>query len=220
MEQTINSEHFNKLYNSRKNLLEILGDIGYDTTGHMGFSMNELYSMVQNEQINFNLKKVNQQDKTKNVQIHFHELIGKTSKALRDKNIDEMVEDYYYIQNILGPNDRLIIVVTDDPNDTLINHLKNMWERNHLLVNIISIKRLQFNILKHSMVPKHKILLDEEKEKLMKDYNIQNLKQIPEISRFDPVSQVIGIRPDEICEILRPSKNVIQTKYYRTCVNY
>ena len=131
-----------------------------------------------------------------------------------------MVEDYYYIQNILGPNDRLIIVVNDDPNDTLINHLKNMWEKNHLLVNIISIKRLQFNILKHSMVPKHKILLDEEKEKLMKDYNIQNLKQIPEISRFDPVSQVIGIRPDEICEILRPSKNVIQTKYYRTCVNY
>ena len=57
MEQTINSEHFNKLYNSRKNLLEILGDIGYDTTGHMGFSMNELYSMVQNEQINFNIKK-------------------------------------------------------------------------------------------------------------------------------------------------------------------
>lgn len=54
----------------------------------------------------------------------------------------------------------------------------------------------------------------------MKEYNIQNLKQIPEISRFDPVSQVIGIRPDEICEILRPSKNVIQTKYYRACVNY
>ena len=220
MEQTINSEHFNKLYNSRQNLIEILGDIGYNTSSHELFSMNELYSMIQNEQINFNLKKINQDDKCKNVQIHYYELLGKTNKALRDKVIDEIIEDYYYIQNILGPNDRLIIVVNDDPNDTIINYLKQMWEKNHLLINIISIKRLQFNILKHNMVPKHRILLDEEKEEFLKGYNIQNLKQVPEISRFDPVSQVIGIRPDEICEILRPSKNAINTKYYRACVNY
>lgn len=220
MEQTINSDHFNKLYNSRQNLIEILGDIGYNTSSHELFSMNELYSMIQNEQINFNLKKINQDDKCKNVQIHYYELLGKSNKALRDKVIDEIIEDYYYIQNILGPNDRLIIVVNDDPNDTIINYLKQLWEKNHLLINIISIKRLQFNILKHNMVPKHRILLDEEKDEFLKEYNIQDLKQVPEISRFDPVSQVIGIRPDEICEILRPSKNAIKTKYYRACVNY
>ncbi len=220
MEQTINSSHFNNLYKCRKNLLEILDKIGYDISAYQLFDMNELYSMIQNEQINFHLKKKDKTNKCENVQIHFYELLGKTSKALRDKNVDELIEHYYYIQNVLSENDRLIIIVNDDPNDTLTQHLKHQWEKNNLLVNIISLKRLQFNILKHNLVPPHRILLDEEKVELMEKYNIHEMKQIPEISRFDPVSQVLGIRPNDICEIIRPSKHVIQTKYYRVGVNY
>ena len=136
MEQTINSYHFNKLYNCRKNLLEILDDIGYDTTDYQLFDMNELYSMIQNEQINFHLKKKDQTNKDKGVQVHFYELLGKTTKALRDKNVDELIENYYYIQNVLSGNDRLIIIVNDDPNDTLTQYLKQQWEKNKLLVNL------------------------------------------------------------------------------------
>jgi len=220
MEQTINSHHFNNLYNCRKNLLEILDNTGYDATDYQLFDMNELYSMIQNEQIDFHLKKKDQTNKCKNVQVHFYEMLGKTSKALRDKNVDELIEHYYYIQNVLTENDRLIIIVNDDPNDTLTQYLKQQWEKNKLLVNIISLKRLQFNILNHHIVPPHRILSDEEKAALMEQYNIREMKQMPEISRFDPVSQAMGIRPDDVCEIIRPSKHVIQTKYYRACVNY
>ena len=85
---------------------------------------------------------------------------------------------------------------------------------------IISIKRLQFNILNHTLVPKHIILNNDEREAFYKKYNIMNDKQIPEISRFDPVSQIIGIVPGEICKIIRPSKTAITSDYYRICVNY
>ena len=200
--------------------MEILDNTGYDATDYQLFDMNELYSMIQNEQIDFHLKKKDQTNKCKNVQVHFYEMLGKTSKALRDKNVDELIEHYYYIQNVLTENDRLIIIVNDDPNDTLIQYLKQQWEKNKLLVNIISLKRLQFNILNHHIVPPHRILSDEEKAALMEQYNIREMKQMPEISRFDPVSQAMGIRPDDVCEIIRPSKHVIQTKYYRACVNY
>ena len=44
-----------------------------------------------------------------------------------------------------------------------------------------------------------------------------NDTQFPEISRFDPVAQAIGIRPGEVCEILRPSPVSIVAKYYRIC---
>ena len=53
---------------------------------------------------------------------------------------------------------------------------------------------------------------------IMKKYNIDNLIQFPEISRFDPVASVIGIKPNEICEIIRPSKTSIYSEYYRVCV--
>ena len=43
-------------------------------------------------------------------------------------------------------------------------------------------------------------------------------KQWPEISRFDPVAQAIGLRPKKVCEITRASETAITSKYYRMCI--
>ena len=56
-----------------------------------------------------------------------------------------------------------------------------------------------------------------EKEFIMEKYKIINEKQLPEISRFDPVASAIGLRPGELCEITRPSTTSITSKYYRLC---
>jgi DNA-directed RNA polymerase subunit H (RpoH/RPB5) len=61
-------------------------------------------------------------------------------------------------------------------------------------------------------------LNEEDVKNIMKRYNITDKVQFPDISRFDPVAQVIGIRPGQICEITRPSKTAIEGKYYRICV--
>ena len=49
-------------------------------------------------------------------------------------------------------------------------------------------------------------------------YNITDKVQFPDISRFDPVAQVIGLRPGQVCEITRASKTAIESKYYRVCI--
>ena len=51
----------------------------------------------------------------------------------------------------------------------------------------------------------------------LKKYNFLNDSHIPANSRFSPVSQVIGIRPGQICRIQRPSKTSITTNFYRIC---
>ena len=51
----------------------------------------------------------------------------------------------------------------------------------------------------------------------MKKYNITDLKSFPAISRFDTVAQAIGLRPNQICEIDRPSITAVISKYYRLC---
>ena len=76
---------------------------------------------------------------------------------------------------------------------------------------------LQFNILQHKYVPKHVILNDKERDEFLKYYKITDLKQLPDISRYDPVAQAIGMRPGQICKIERPSKTAITTLYYRYC---
>jgi len=52
---------------------------------------------------------------------------------------------------------------------------------------------------------------------MMKKYNIMDKSQMPDISRFDPVALSIGLRPNEICKIIRTSKTSIQSIYYRIC---
>jgi DNA-directed RNA polymerase subunit H (RpoH/RPB5) len=52
----------------------------------------------------------------------------------------------------------------------------------------------------------------------MKKYNILIKIHIPDISRFDPVAQVIGLRPGKVCQIIRPSKTSVTANYYRVCV--
>ena len=82
-----------------------------------------------------------------------------------------------------------------------------------------NVKESIFNILEHSLVPPHKILTDDEKKKVYKQYNITNDSQFPEISRFDPVASALGMRPGDLCKIERPSPTAITSTYYRLCIH-
>ena len=107
----------------------------------------------------------------------------------------------------------------DEPNDTIRKTLTNIWEQDGVFVIVINIKRLQYNIMNHQLVPPHIVLSSEEAEEVKRKYNILDNSQMPDISRFSPVSQVIGIRPGDICRIYRPSKTAIKAEFYRVCLN-
>jgi DNA-directed RNA polymerase subunit H (RpoH/RPB5) len=130
-----------------------------------------------------------------------------------------MIEDLFYTEEVLSKKDTLLIITKEEMNETIQNHLKQVWEQDKIFIIVISFKKLQFNILKHSLVPPQKIINSEEVEVIKKKYNIMEDSQWPEISRFDPVMVVIGIKPGEICEIIRPNKCSIVEKYYRICTN-
>ena len=155
-----------------------------------------------------------------NIYIKFYEISSKTSKRLTPQNIEDMIDEYYYIRQILKPQDRLLIISNDDPNDTLLTYLKTLWETKKILVTIIGRKRLQFNILKHSMVPPHTILNIKETLQFKKTFNVIDDQNLPQISRFDPVALLLGMKPGQICKIIRTSKTAIHAPYYRVCVNY
>ena len=47
-------------------------------------------------------------------------------------------------------------------------------------------------------------------------YNISKDTEIPDIGYLSPV-QVLGVRPGDICKIIRPSRTSISSEYYRIC---
>ena len=54
-------------------------------------------------------------------------------------------------------------------------------------------------------------------ESVKQKYGIKDNSELPDISRYDPVAQAIGMKPGQMCKILRPSKTAITTDYYRIC---
>jgi DNA-directed RNA polymerase subunit H (RpoH/RPB5) len=129
-----------------------------------------------------------------------------------------MIDDLYVLTETLKKTDSLFIIIKDEPNETLMNEIKHIWESEGIFIVIESIKRLQFNILNHTLVPPHRVMLDAEIKEIMKKYSITNTNQFPDISRFDPVARVIGLRPGQVCHIIRPSKTSIEANYYRICI--
>jgi DNA-directed RNA polymerase subunit H (RpoH/RPB5) len=204
------------VYKSRSIILEQMQSQGYDVGDYSGFSVNEVNTMKTNNQLDMILEKLDEDPNTKTkgkIYIRYY-----LAKALRPANLQEMIDDLFNIEEVLKKTDTLLIVVKDEVNETLINTLKHIWEQDKIFIIIQSLKRLQFNLLNHILVPPHRILSIPETIQIRTRYNIMNDGQFPDISRFDPVAQAIGIRPGQVCEIIRPSKTAISAPYYRICM--
>jgi len=205
------------IFNSRKTILEIMEKLGYNVNEYSNFSISEVNSMKQNNQLDMLLEtkdeKVNAENPKKKVYIRYY----LTSRPA-SKNIQEMIDDLFVLTETLKKTDTLFIIIKDEPNETLINELKHIWETEGIFIVIENIKRLQFNILNHALVPEHRVMLDSEINTIVKKYNITDKIQFPDISRFDPVSRAIGLRPGQVCKITRYSKTAIETPYYRICI--
>jgi DNA-directed RNA polymerase subunit H (RpoH/RPB5) len=198
------------VYKARLNLLNQLEKQGFDIKPYIGFSINEINSMIRHDQLDMELlSTIN----TKKVFVKYY-----LEKALRPANILELQDSLFEIEQKLMPTDHLIIITANDPNETLIRTLNDIWQNNKYYIAILSLKRLQFNILEHTLVPQHSVLTEESANQVKQMYNIIDDSQLPEISRFDPVALAIGLRPGQICRIVRNSKTAIKSDYYRICI--
>ena len=200
------------IYKSRSTILEILSDnLGYDTTEYEAFSINEIDAMYSNSQLDMLLK---HKESERKVYIKYY----LTAKQIRPANLDDIIEDLFIIENVLTKEDTLVIITEDEPNDTITTKLKYLYDHDGIFVVIHNIRRLQYNILNHKLVPECTILKDKEIDELKKKHNIINPMQLPEISRFDPQALAMCLRPGNICEFKRNSATAMFYNYYRICV--
>ena len=232
MSSTNASKTIARLYNARKHLLEILTVQGYDVEGYTNFGVNEVNAMYAHKQLDMLVETKSTSDKDKKktkrkAYIKFH-----LEKMLSSGHINDLVEDLYVLgaggeigglgistnanDTVLTEKDMLVIVTKQEVK-TMNQYLNQLFMQGRFIV-LLSLDRLQFNILNHQYVPPHTILSKEQLDEMMKKYNVGDKSQLPDISRYDPVALAIGMRPGDVCKIDRPSKSAIHSTYYRVCV--
>jgi len=208
-QKTTNSRTISNIFLSRKIILNLAEQRGYDISDYNNFSINEIVIMYGNKQLDMFLI---HPETGKKVYYKYH-LATKVNRH----HVYDYIEDLFNIEEILEPKDDLVIVSKDKATDNLIKMMDMEYKKKHYYVNIYNFNDYLYNILDNNLVPPHRVLSEEEKVIVAKKYNILESTQWPEISRFDPVAIAIGLRPENVVEITRPSPTALTTKYYRLC---
>ena len=216
------------LYNSRKTIIKLLSSLDYDVSDYKDFSINEIDAMSNNSQLDMLLNKKtpkkNPNNERENETIDIYEKVyvkyynTDKQKQLTKVILDSTIEDLFRIEKILTNDDTLIIIMDDEPNDSNISRMNYLYEHDGKFVVMHNIKRLQYDLTEHSLVPKMTILTIEETASFMKEKNLTTLSQLPEISRYDPHALALCVRPKQVCKIERSSATALKCIYYRVCV--
>jgi DNA-directed RNA polymerase subunit H len=188
-----------------------MGSLGYNMADYDQFSINEIDAMAVNDQLDMLVSRESDGSKA-----YIKYLLN--IKQLRKDNLDQVIEDLYEIETVLEKKDTLIVVTNEEPNDTMVGRMKYLFDHSGIFVVMHYIKRLQFNLLNHELVPKAEILSVDETNKLKEKYHIHTVDKLPEISRFDPHALALNLRPGQVIHIMRKSNTALEYNYYRVCV--
>ncbi len=74
-----------------------------------------------------------------------------------------------------------------------------------------------FDVSTHRLVPKHELLTEEEKQKVLEQYHIAP-GALPEITIKDPAISKLKAKSGDVIKITRPSPTVGHAIFYRRVV--
>jgi len=211
----IMSNLLQKLTMSRKTILEMLNDRNVNTSKYDNFSSDELDIMyAANKKVTHEINEIDMVFPDEKVIVKY----TLTSK-IRRKDIEGLVNNMIN-ENQLSEGYTLLIIVretlrTETEIDTFF---ETIYEKNNIFIQLFDINKLSFNVTKHELVPKHTIISDEQKNNIMKKYQLSDELKFPAIKKNDPVAKYLGMKPGQVCEITRPSETYGIYTNYRLCV--
>tara|TARA_A100001015_G_C14990576_1_gene713734 strand:+ start:1156 stop:1785 length:630 start_codon:yes stop_codon:yes gene_type:complete len=201
-----------RISKSRETILDILKKYqDHNVDDYKEFSLHEIDAMYNNDQLDMLIN-----HNTNNTKTYIKYVLS--SKPIRSQHIDTYIEDLFTIEEMLNKDDTLIIILFDEPSENVQKYIKNLYKTDGIFIVVHTISRLQFNVLDHDLVPEMTILDNKQIDDLQKKYNLQDLKKLPEINRFDPQALAMSMRPGQVGMLKRESVTALDYNYYRICI--
>jgi DNA-directed RNA polymerase I, II, and III subunit RPABC1 len=190
------------LFKVRKTIIEMITDRGINVPESENITFEQLSIKYNNKNLDIYIN-----DEFKNIKlyVHFHNEIKNFSKSDL-KNIMQKIISQYNDENI-----NLILILKEKENSAVSKELSKDIYKN---VEVFLRKNMVFNITHHELVPKHIILTKEEEKELLDKYYTTKGK-LPKLARIDPIAKYYGMKPEQVCKIIRKSPEVGEYIYYR-----
>ena len=212
---------------SRKHLLEMLQDRGFNTKKVNSISDNELIKL-------FDKHKMDKMESSSS--LGPLDMVLTTPEGLKVvvkyrldekfKKSDKLHEQINEIfkKNKLNPDTDCLIMLNikriylkPGEKDNTVQNFVNKCLAEKKFVQFFGLENLMFNISKHDFVPKHIIMKSNEVREMLNFYNCK-VEHIPVIKREDPMAKYIGLRPGQIVKIKSYNATTGFSESYRRCV--
>ena len=207
-----------KLYQSRGVVLEMLESRGYNVSPYKNYSLKEINLMHKNTPSKISIENTPLDILVKH-NANDSQLLLKYLyiSKIRIPNIITVINELK--KEMLNENDVVIFITKDKiTNENILDaQLENLYKREKIFVQVFWIDKLVINITNHELVPKHRIITEDEKEGLLDRLDISSLSQLQLILKTDPVAKFYGMKRGDVCEILRPSETSGIYINYRYC---
>ena len=155
------------------------------------------------------------------IQVHYEVESTRTNHKKLTKRIEDI------ISKLESPEKSkyltIIFLVRDGMTPSVKEAIRLLSEKYGVFIQIFPIRNLMYNCTKHKSVPQHIRITKTEYEVYLQDFldslHIESLENLPKIFDTDPVAMFIGLRPGEMCKIIRPSMSAGEHIVYRYCVS-
>ena len=107
-----------------------------------------------------------------------------------------------------------ILVVDQEPNrvaKTVLATIKDMR------FEVFRTSELVIDKMEHELVPRHEVLTAEEKQTVLKRYNLRDA-QLPKMMSYDPVARYFGLQRGQVVKIIRSSETAGRYVTFRVVV--
>ena len=214
----MNYEELDILYRSRKTLLEILKEDGYDTKNYENFGPWEIEAMVAGglPALTMDLKRgadaVGQPIQRCLVVYSLQKLKQRLGGFLSIlKNDTEPKVD--------PATTEIVVVVLEDVADVFHAAALNEWVSEKQRIRFFKAHNLLFDPRTHVLVPKHTKMPAEEHAEFLKQHYIRSKTNLPFIKfHEDMIARIMGLVPGDIVKITRPSPASGVYDMYRVCM--
>ncbi len=212
----MNYEDLDILFRSRQTLLKILKENGYNTTAYDKFGPWEIEAMVSAGQdaltMNVNREATDDNPITSCRVIYNMKLKQKLNGFLESLTNPEN-------EKAVNPETtEVIVILLEDVAQVFHTASLMEWMKKKLRIRFFKAHNLVFDPREHTLVPKHEKIPHAEHAALMKNLYITKKSSFP-IIKFheDMIARIMGLIPDDIVKITRPSPSAGTYEIYRVC---
>lgn len=184
------SAESHRYYLSRRTTLEMLRDRGYDVPkSEINLSLDKFRAIHGNEP---------DVDRLRISASHLSDPSNKILVVFTGPGVVKVAVIRSIAAQVVNKESlsRLILIVQNQISDKA----QKAVEAFSFKVELFHITDLLVNITKHALKPKHRVLTDEEKQRLLKKFNLEE-KQLPRMLQKDAIVRYYGLEKGQVVKV-------------------